>query len=120
MIFMGNEAYFIHMWYNCLSAYLLKKGYVNNFTCSCIFIKKSQTGFEIIVVYVDDLNLAETLDEFIKTAKYFKKEFELNDFGKTKLCLGLKIEHFPTIMLVHQSTYTKKILKHFNMDKDIY
>ena len=29
------------MWYNRLSDYLLKKGYVNNEICPCVFIKKS-------------------------------------------------------------------------------
>ena len=42
------------MWYNHLSEYLLKEGYVNNPICPCIFIKKSETGFAIIAVYVDD------------------------------------------------------------------
>ena len=28
------------MWYNRLSQYLLKEGYVNNSICSCVFIKK--------------------------------------------------------------------------------
>ena len=40
------------MWYNCLSKYLLKEGYVNNPICTCIFIKKSETEFAIIAVYV--------------------------------------------------------------------
>ena len=79
MIFKGLKQS-IHMWYNCLSAYLLKKWYVNNHICSCIFIKKSQVGFEILVVYIDDLNLVETLEELIETAKYFKTEFEMKDF----------------------------------------
>ena len=35
------------MWYNRLSEYLLKKGYVNNPICPCIFIKKLETGFAI-------------------------------------------------------------------------
>ena len=48
------------MWFNCLSEYLLKEGYVNNHICPCVFIKKSETGFAIIVVYVDDLNLVGT------------------------------------------------------------
>ena len=48
------------MWYNCLSEYLLKEGYVNNPICPCIFIKKSETRFAIIAVYVDDLNLVGT------------------------------------------------------------
>ena len=41
----------------------------------------------------------------------------MKDLGKTKFCLGLQIEHFPTRVLVHQLAYTKKILKHFYMDK---
>ena len=41
----------------------------------------------------------------------------MKDLGKTKFCLGLQIEHFSTGVFVHQSTYTKKILKRFYMDK---
>ena len=105
------------MWYNRLSEYLLKEGYVNNPICPCVFIKKSETGFAIIAVYVDDLNLVGTPEELTKTAEYLKKEFEMKDIGKTKFCIGLQIEHFPNGVLVHQSTYIKKILKRFNMDK---
>ena len=105
------------MWYNRLSEYLLKEGYINNPICPCVFIKKSETGFAIIAVYVDDLNLVGTPEELTKTAEYLKKEFEMKDLGKTKFCIGLQIEHFPNGMLVHQSTYIKKILKRFNMDK---
>ena len=45
------------MWYNHLNEYLLKEGYANNPICPYIFIKKSETEFSIIVVFVDDLNL---------------------------------------------------------------
>ena len=105
------------MWYTRLSEYLLKEGYANNPICSCIFIKKSKTKFVIIVVYMVDLNLVGTLEELIRTEKSLKKEFDMKDLGKTKFCLDLHIEHFPFEVLVHQSTYTKKILKHFYMDK---
>ena len=74
MISMGIEA-IIHMWYNRLSMYLLKKCYVNKCICSCIFTKKSQIGFEIIVVYGDDLYLGGTPEELIETTNYLKKEF---------------------------------------------
>ena len=105
------------MWYNRLSEYLLKEGHLNNPICSCVFIKKSETRFAIIDVYVDDLNLVGTPEELTKTVEYLKKEFEMKDLGKTKFCIGLQIEHFPNGVLVHQSTYIKKILKRFNMDK---
>ena len=47
---------FGRMWYNRLSEYLLKEGFENNPTCPCVFIKKSESGFAIIAVYVDNLN----------------------------------------------------------------
>ena len=105
------------MWYNHLSEYLLKEWYVNNPICPCVFIKKSEIGFAIIVVYVDDLNLVGTPEELTKIAEYLKKEFEMKDLGTTKFCISLQIEHFPNRVLVHQSTYIKKILKRFNIDK---
>ena len=77
------------MWYNCLSEYLLKEGYMNNLICPCIFIKKSEIEFAIIAVYVDDLNLVGTLEELTRTTNYLKNEFEMKDHGKTKFCLSL-------------------------------
>ena len=41
----------------------------------------------------------------------------MKDLGKTKFCLALQIEHFPNGVLVYQSTYIKKVLKRFYMDK---
>ena len=73
---------FGRMWYNRLSEYLLKEGYVNNPTCPCIFIKKSEIGFTIITVYVDDLNLVGTLEELTRITNYLKKEFEMKILEK--------------------------------------
>ena len=63
------------MWYNRLSEYLLKEGYVNDPICPCIFIKKSETGLSIIAVHVDDLNLVGTPEELTRTTNYLKKKF---------------------------------------------
>ena len=104
-------------WYNCLSQYLLKEGYVNNSICPCVFIKKVATEFAIIAVCVDDLNLIGTPEEFIKIIDYLKNEFEMKDLGKTKYCLDLQIEHCSNGVLIHQSTYPEKVLKRFHMDK---
>jgi hypothetical protein len=41
----------------------------------------------------------------------------MKDLGKTKFCLGLQIEYFPNEILVHQSIYTEKVMKHFYMEK---
>ena len=78
-----------------------------------MFIKKSKTRFAIIAVYVDDINLIETPEELSQTVEYLKKEFEVKDLGKTKLYLGLKLEHKANGILIHQLAYTERILKHF-------
>ena len=58
-----------------------------------------------------------TPEELTRTTNYLKREFEMKDLVKTKFCLGLQIEHFLTGILVHQSAYFKKILKHFYMNE---
>jgi hypothetical protein len=95
----------------------LKEGFENNPIYPCIFIKKSESGFAIITVYIDYLNFVGIPEELIKTVTYLKDEFEMKDIEKTKFYLGLQIEHFQNGILVHQSTYTEKVLKHFYMEK---
>lgn len=105
------------LWYNRLSEYLSKEGYVNEELCPCVFIKKTVKGFAIAAIYVDDINLIGTPEELEETAKYLKKEFEMKDLGETRLCLGLQIERNSRGILVHQSNFTTKVLKRFHMDK---
>ncbi|GJS95796.1 hypothetical protein Tco_0802764 [Tanacetum coccineum] len=75
------------------------------------------SGFVIIVVYVDDLNIIGTNKKIQEVIILFKKEFEMKDLGKTKYCLGLQIEHMHNGIIIRQSNYTEKLLKLFNMDK---
>ena len=70
---------------------MLKERYVNNPICPCIFIKKLEIEFVIIVVYIDDLNLVGIPKELTRTTNYLKNEFEMKDLGKAKFCLNLHI-----------------------------
>ena len=105
------------IWYNRLSEYVIKDGYINNPICPYVFIKKSELGFAILTVYVDDINLFGTPEELIKAATYLKDKFEMKDLEKTKYCLDLKIEHKSNRILIHQSTCVENVLKQFNIDK---
>jgi hypothetical protein len=93
------------MWYSQLKEFLLNKSYSNNDDCPCVFISKSSTGFYIILIYVDVLNIIGTELDINEAQDHLKTEFERNDLGKTKFCLHLQLEHLPTGILVHQSTY---------------
>ena len=90
---------------------------MNNPICSCVFIKKSETGFAIIVVYVDYLNLMETLEVLIETAKYLKKKFEMKDIRKQNVVLASRSIIFQVECWFINQHILRKILKHFNMDK---
>jgi hypothetical protein len=105
------------MWYSRLKKFLLNKGYSNSNDCPCVFIRKSSTGFYIISVYVDNLNIIGHAKNINEAHNHIKKEFEMKDLGITKLCLDLQIEHLQTGILVHQSAYVKKVLNKYNMDK---
>jgi hypothetical protein len=105
------------MWYNRLKEFLLNKGYSNNDDCPCVFIRKSSTGFCIMSIYIDNLNIIGHAKDIDEAHNHLKKEFKMKDLGKTKFCLCLQIKHLQMCILVHQSTYVKKVLKKFNMDK---
>jgi hypothetical protein len=108
---------FRRMWYNRLKEFLLNKCHSNNDDCSCVFIHKSSTGFCIISVYVCDLNIIGTELDINGAHHHLKTKFEMKNLGKIKFCLGLQLEHFPMDILIHKSTYVRKLLEKFNMDK---
>jgi hypothetical protein len=103
--------------YNRLKEFLLQKYFSNNDDCAYVFIKKSLSGFCIISVYVDDLNIIGNTRDIDEARNHLKTKFEMKDLGETKFCLGFQLEHLPPGILVYQSAYIQKILQKFNMDK---
>jgi hypothetical protein len=105
------------MWYNRVKEFLLNNGYSNNDDYPCVFIHKISTRFYIISVYVDDLNIIDTELDINEVWDHLKMKFEMNVLVKTKFGSDLQLEHLPTGILIHQSSYAEKILEKFNMDK---
>jgi hypothetical protein len=66
-----------------------------------VFIRRSATGFCIISVYVDDLNIIGHTKDINGARNHLKMEFEIKDLGRIKFCLGLQLEHLHTGILVH-------------------
>ncbi|GJU93052.1 retrovirus-related pol polyprotein from transposon TNT 1-94, partial [Tanacetum coccineum] len=84
------------MWYNRLSDYLVSKGYKSNLICPCVFIKKTTSGFVIIVVYVDELNIIGTNKEINEVVVHLKEEFEMKDLEYEDV-LGPAVSHLSAI-----------------------
>ena len=83
----------------------MQKDYSNSDDCTCVFIKRSSSGFCIISVYVDDINIIGNTQNIDETRNHLKTEFEMKDLGKTKFCIRLQIEHLHSGILVYQSAY---------------
>jgi hypothetical protein len=60
---------------------------------------------EYASVYIDDLNIIGMKLDINESHNHLKTELEIKDFGKCKIFLSLQLEHLPTCILVHQSTY---------------
>ena len=75
--------------------------------------KKSEFGFAIVAVYVDDLSLVGTPEELTKTTNCLKNEFEMKDLGKTKFyrqnfILACKLNVFQMeFLFINQRTQKK-------------
>ncbi|WVZ80589.1 hypothetical protein U9M48_028051, partial [Paspalum notatum var. saurae] len=52
-----------------------------NDDCICIFIKNFSTGFCIILVCVDDLNITGNKTNINEAHRHLKAEFETKDLG---------------------------------------
>lgn len=77
-------------------------------------LSRVQTKFHIVTVYVHEINLIGTPNELTITDEHLKKEFNVKELGKTKL--RIELEHMKNVIVIHQSIYTERLLKHFNMD----
>ena len=66
-----------------------------------------------MAVYVDDLNMIDTIFEIVSQ---LKGGFEMKDLGGTTFCLSLQVEYLAWSTFLHHNLYTRKLLKRFSMD----
>jgi hypothetical protein len=105
------------MWYLTLKECLENVGFQNLPSVPCVFIKREDTEFAIIAIYVDDLTVIGTRTMVSRTKREMEEHFEMKDLGKLSLTIGLQIEHNKEGIWVHQTNYTNKLIMKYNMDK---
>jgi hypothetical protein len=101
-------------WYQHFQNKLRAIGFQSSDIAPCLFIKNEGNEFIIIAIYVNDLNLFGTNKILLQTITLLKEILEVRDLGQTTFCLGLQFKSLQGILL-HQSKYTEKLLKQFNM-----
>jgi hypothetical protein len=77
------------IWYHHLCNYMISKGFVYNPTLPCIFTLVNKTGFVIVTVDVDDLNVIGMPDLCKYTQNLLVQHFDIKILGQTTYCLGI-------------------------------
>lgn len=60
-----------------------------NYAHSCL-VRKQNSSLQFVVIYVNSMNLIDTLEETKKTTKHLKSEFEMKDFRRPNHFLDLE------------------------------
>ena len=81
-----------------------------------LFCKTFKNDILVVQIYVDDIIFGSAnislCEEF---SKLMQAEFEMSMMGELRFFLGIQIEQRPEATYIHQSKYTKDLLKKFNM-----
>ena len=71
----------------------------------------------IVQIYVDDIIFGSTNRSLCKEfSKMMQEEFEMSMMGELKFFLGIQINQRKEGVYVHQSKYTKELLKKFKLE----
>ena len=96
---------------------MLKDGFTIMEEDHCVYIKRSNIGFIIMSIYVDDILIAGNCMKLIDvTKKLSSSNIEMKDMGEASYILGVKIfRDFSKLLLgLSQETYIQKMLKHYH------
>ena len=84
----------------------------------CCYLKKFNSSYIILLLYVDDMLIAGAdMQEINKLKKQLSSEFEMKDLGAAKQILGMSIarDKATGTLKLSQAKYVKKVLEKFNM-----
>ena len=90
---------------------MLKDGFTIMEEDHCVYIKRSNSDFIILSLYVDDILIAGNNKKLLDvTKKWLSSNFEMKDMGEANYVLGVKIfrDHLKRLLGLSQETCIKK------------
>ena len=79
------------MWYPHLHSFLIDHKFQHSQSLPCIFTLRESSGFAIVAIYVDDINLVGTPATCKKVVNLLIKRFKMKLLGRTSFFLGLQV-----------------------------
>jgi len=104
-------------WYNRLSNFLIKNDFNKGQVDTTLFRRTLEKDIHVVQNYVDDILFGSTNASLCKEfSKLMQDEFEMSMMGELKFFLGIQINHCKDGLYVHQTKYTKELLKKFKLE----
>ncbi|CAI5721251.1 unnamed protein product [Peronospora destructor] len=106
------------MWNQTIDNFMIKMGFTKCESDHCVYVKRDRDDMVFVVLYVDDLIIASSNDEFLKSTKRaLSDRFEMTDLGELKYFLGMEIksDHEAGQVTMRQTKFLKSVLTKFGM-----
>uniref|UniRef100_A0AAV1U7S1 Reverse transcriptase Ty1/copia-type domain-containing protein n=1 Tax=Peronospora matthiolae TaxID=2874970 RepID=A0AAV1U7S1_9STRA len=107
------------MWNQMIDEFMIKMGFNKSESDHCIYIKRDDQVKILVVLYVDDLILASSSNELLKSTKMaLSTRFEMKDLGELNYFLGMEIKNDRKtgMVTVRQTKFLESVLTKFGMD----
>jgi hypothetical protein len=103
-------------WYGRLRGFLLSREFVMHTVDRTLFLLKHGNDLLIVQIHVDDIVFGASSHNLVaKFADEMSREFEMSMMGELQYFLGLQIKQGKHGTFVHQTKYTKDMLRKFQM-----
>jgi hypothetical protein len=105
-------------WYTKFHKVITSYGFIENFVDQCIYLKVSRSKGIFLVLYVDDILLANNdLDLLHDTKQFLFQNFEIKDLGEASYVIGIEIhrDRKQRILKLSQKAYIEKVLERFRL-----
>ncbi|KAF2343193.1 Reverse transcriptase RNA-dependent DNA polymerase, partial [Trinorchestia longiramus] len=103
-------------WNNLLHQFLVEQNFVQSLSDTCVYVRESDSGKGIIIVWVDDLILASSNAVVLREVKrLLSNKFKMKDLGPVSCFLGIEFVVKQDSIEMKQSKYVEKNLSKFRM-----
>jgi hypothetical protein len=103
-------------WCTRLKTFLLEHGYVMGSVDKTLFTLNHGTDFLVVQIYMDDIIFGGSSHTLVsRFQEMMKSEFQMSMMGELTFFLGIQVKQTKQGTFVHQTKYTKELMKKFNM-----
>jgi hypothetical protein len=103
-------------WLDKIGQYLVTSGFQTSNANFSLYMKKTDHGIVVIVIYVDDLIIIRNSDTNIfDLKKLLKQKFEMKDLGELRYFLGIELIQFLKGIWLLQRQYALNKLSEYGM-----